>query len=539
MHISRFSLTYARSLLIAILCAAASHLNAQTGPVSWYSFDDPTQLGRDTTGANNATSVVGLTSTPGKRGNAAHFVNGFIGLPNSASLRIRSGDFTLSVFVKSTSSANNRNWFTKASTTTHEYGLGGNGRVGIAFDGGPGGGSESATNIMDGTWHHVAGVKRGSTAEIWVDGGREGTGSISGSSDSGTFAIGRDGACCESFNGDMDEAKIWNRALSAAEIAAEAGTPNTLCYIDLACSSGNQYLVRDSGSGQCVSMNSCTQLWKCPQGPTAGTCGGGSVDCTFSPGCFNAVQTCFAGTCTSILQCNDRIKYQGYAFNPSPNQCDCQANPPAAGPSCALPTFPLTVSKVGSGTGAVTSSPAGVNCGLTCSSSFNSGTVVTLSATPEFGSTFSGWSGACSGAGSCTVTMNSSAFVTATFTAAPPPGCVPNATTLCLSGGRFRVSVTWTDFNGNSGNGNVVPYSTGDSGLFWFFSSSNWEMMVKIINACPAPFLRYWVFAAGTTNVQYTLRVTDTLTGQVRQYANPLGTASAAITDTGAFNTCP
>ncbi|MHA2620842.1 MAG: InlB B-repeat-containing protein [bacterium JZ-2024 1] len=77
----------------------------------------------------------------------------------------------------------------------------------------------------------------------------------------------------------------------------------------------------------------------------------------------------------------------------------------------------LTVTKSGNGGGTVISSPAGINCGPTCSATYDQGTVVTLSATPDSTSTFSGWSGGgCTGTGSCQVTMNSSLSVTATFT---------------------------------------------------------------------------------------------------------------------------
>lgn len=75
----------------------------------------------------------------------------------------------------------------------------------------------------------------------------------------------------------------------------------------------------------------------------------------------------------------------------------------------------LTVSRSGAGGGTVTSNPAGIDCGSTCTWNFDEGTSVTLTATPASGSTFSGWSGACSGTGACTVTMNGTKSVTATF----------------------------------------------------------------------------------------------------------------------------
>jgi hypothetical protein len=77
----------------------------------------------------------------------------------------------------------------------------------------------------------------------------------------------------------------------------------------------------------------------------------------------------------------------------------------------------LTVVKAGTGTGNVFSSPAGINCGSDCSESYENGTVVTLTASPTGNSDFGGWSGgACTGIGTCTVTMDASKTVTATFT---------------------------------------------------------------------------------------------------------------------------
>jgi hypothetical protein len=79
--------------------------------------------------------------------------------------------------------------------------------------------------------------------------------------------------------------------------------------------------------------------------------------------------------------------------------------------------FLLTVTRNGSNSskGTVTSSPAGINCGKTCNSAFTSGTVVTLTARVIGNTVFAGWSGACTGTGTCTVTMNADKKVTATF----------------------------------------------------------------------------------------------------------------------------
>ena len=79
----------------------------------------------------------------------------------------------------------------------------------------------------------------------------------------------------------------------------------------------------------------------------------------------------------------------------------------------------LTVAIYGTGTGTVTSAPAGINCGGDCSEAYSPNTVVALTAVPSTGSVFSGWSDACTGSGGCSITMDAAKSVTATFTLKP------------------------------------------------------------------------------------------------------------------------
>ncbi len=112
----------------------------------------------------------------------------------------------------------------------------------------------------------------------------------------------------------------------------------------------------------------------------------------------------------------------------------------------------LTVGRTGTGGGTVTSQPAGISCGSTCSGVFNSGTLITLTATPNGSSTFTGWNRAgCSGTGNCQVTISAATMVSAAFTLIPPT--VPGAPTNVVgTAGNQRIVVTFTSPVSNGGS---------------------------------------------------------------------------------------
>jgi hypothetical protein len=131
---------------------------------------------------------------------------------------------------------------------------------------------------------------------------------------------------------------------------------------------------------------------------------------------------------------------------------------------------------------------------------------------------------------------NSNVVTAATKATIAP--CVVTPANGCLHGGRFAVRVDWATGGGDSGAGTVIPY-TDDSALAWFFGASNIEMLVKVLDACVTETPRFWVFFAGTTDVEFRLTVIDTATGTVRVYLNPLGHNADAVSDVSAFATCP
>jgi phospholipase C len=83
-------------------------------------------------------------------------------------------------------------------------------------------------------------------------------------------------------------------------------------------------------------------------------------------------------------------------------------------------TFQLSIKATGAGGGTISSRPTGINCGTTCSADFTSGSEVTLTEAAAAKSNFGGWAGGCSGSNSsCTLTLNASQQVTATFNTTP------------------------------------------------------------------------------------------------------------------------
>ncbi|MBZ0092148.1 MAG: DUF1566 domain-containing protein [Sulfuricellaceae bacterium] len=135
----------------------------------------------------------------------------------------------------------------------------------------------------------------------------------------------------------------------------------------------------------------------------------------------------------------------------------------------SIGTYALSVSAAGTGFGTVTSTDSNINCGSTCSANYTFGTHVTLAATPASGSSFAGWSGGCSGTGSCTVTMNAAQIVTAIFTTNPVPACTaisPSASSVTLGSSSPQLTATCSNSPTSyvwSLNGTVFAGCTGST----------------------------------------------------------------------------
>jgi Bacterial pre-peptidase C-terminal domain len=121
------------------------------------------------------------------------------------------------------------------------------------------------------------------------------------------------------------------------------------------------------------------------------------------------------------------------------------------------------------------------------------------------------------------------------LSASSPTACTVDATTLCLNGGRFQVRAVFTapTLGLTNAPAQAVPL-TGDTGYFWFFSANNVEIVLKAVDGRAFNGF-FWVFYGALSDVQYTITVTDTVTGAVKTYANAQGNL-ASVADTAAFH---
>ena len=121
--------------------------------------------------------------------------------------------------------------------------------------------------------------------------------------------------------------------------------------------------------------------------------------------------------------------------------------------------------------------------------------------------------------------------------------CLRDAETACLLTERFEVRVAWTTSEA-SGEGRVMSFAgaraeSDQSAFFWFFDPANFEMGVKMVDACVPPFNAYWVFVSGLTNQGFDVEITDTTSLLSRHYTNPLGSYPQTIGATGSSDGFP
>jgi len=189
--------------------------------------------------------------------------------------------------------------------------------------------------------------------------------------------------------------------------------------------------------------------------------------------------------------------------------------------------FPLNVSIAG--TGAVTSSPPGINCPTTCSTTFDSGTSVLLTATPTSGWVFNGWGGACTGTGTCVVTMSATESVTATFTQSflLSITVVGGGTVTSNVGGINCPGTCSASFNSGTTVTLTATPAPGSSFAGWSPPCSGTGSCIIVVNAPGSVTATFGV-------VTFSLTVNVTGSGTVT--SSPAGISCSAATCTATFN---
>jgi hypothetical protein len=209
-------------------------------------------------------------------------------------------------------------------------------------------------------------------------------------------------------------AVVWDIVVVLHEIGHNFNSPHTHDYCNIGGSTQPIDRCWTGCAGGAVGLPSCSSP------PPSFNGGAGTIMsyCHLQPGGMGNISLTFGEghTCGTLpYRAPDRM---------SSHVATRASQQPACLTTSAQPV--LTVQKAGTGSGSVTSNPAGIDCGGTCSALFSLDTQVTLTATPASGSTFAGWSGSgCTGTGTCTVTMSQSRTVIATFDA--PSACQPDA----------------------------------------------------------------------------------------------------------------
>jgi hypothetical protein len=155
---------------------------------------------------------------------------------------------------------------------------------------------------------------------------------------------------------------------------------------------------------------------------------------------------------------------------------DSSGNESSYSDEVSMTGYSLTVNKSGTGSGTVTSSPAGITCGTACTNGYDAGSIVTLTATPDGNSTFTGWSGGgCSGKGQCVLVMSAAITVTADFSATTSSGqiIIDNRDAATSKTG------SWSGSNGLNFYGVDSVFSWNESTFTWHFTapqSGNYEV---------------------------------------------------------------
>ncbi len=235
--------------------------------------------------------------------------------------------------------------------------------------------------------------------------------------------------------------------------------------------------------------------------------------------CISTSRNVTTYTITTLADCTTYyFAVTAYDISRNESSYSNQVSKTTTCPALPPPQYTLTVTKAGTGSGTVTSSPVGINCGTDCSEPFAQNAVVQLTAAPAAKSNFGGWSGSCTGtATTCSVTVNAAKTATATFTI--------KQFTITASAGA----------NGSISPSGSVPVNYGTNRTFTITPNANYRVAdVRVDNVSMGAITTY-TFSNVTAN--HTIAATFTANTTALTVTKS-GTGSGTVTSSPAGINC-
>jgi hypothetical protein len=346
--------------------------------VAAYAFKEGTGTqAADSSGMGNHATITGGTWTTGQFGAALAFngTSSFAAAPNTTTLHLGNAG-TISAWARlnvlnrwqaiiAKGNANNdamHNYALEITDTNRARCILGNGSASMRVD--------STVTLATGRFYHLACAWDGTRLSLVIGGvlNASAVQTLTPAASTAPLYLGQFGGNVDRLNGTVDETRIYDRALTLSELQAIASggitpTPTPTFTLTVTKAGTGAGTVSSSPAGVSCGTD-CNQTY--------------NVDTRVTLTATAAAGSVFAGW-SGDADCAD-----GSVTMTAARACVATFNP-------ILRT--VTISKAGTGTGTVTSTPAGLNCGADCTEAYPAGTKVALVATPAAGSQFSGWSG--------------------------------------------------------------------------------------------------------------------------------------------------
>jgi hypothetical protein len=431
---------------------AASDDPTADGLISWWRGENNAF---DSIGNNNGILHGGTLFAPGMVGQTFSFdgADDYVEIPHSDSLNFGAHQpMSITLWVKRTSTASVSTIFAKRPDCGGQvhyilqwYGSG-NWFV-FGSTGAPGNGlTTTADKLPLNTWTFISITFDGTTATMYINGSPVASNAMYFDPNTAPLTLGAEPACPDYFGGLIDEMKIFNRALSAAEVVKLSGqVPNAFSFT---AQTGMPLSTPVESNSITVTGISYSTSISITGGVYSVSTNGGS---TWSP---------YSASTPSTVNLNNQVKVRQTSSGNYSTTTTATLTIGGVSGTFDVTTFAsrtLTITKSGTGTGTVTSNPSGINCGSTCNAPFGQGTSVDILAAAAADSTFAGWSVDFIGNSSLgTLTMDSAKAVTATFnskaefTAAPLSGSVPHNVIFTDASTHSPTAWSWTFGDGGT-----------------------------------------------------------------------------------------